>query len=106
MLFRSYRAVQEGLTNVHKHAQATEVQVKLCSSAERVVLEIHDDGMGSALAANGHHADSSGFGLVGLRERVALLDGQLSFGPSALGGSCLKLSLPLGGAPSARRPDA
>jgi signal transduction histidine kinase len=101
-----YRAVQEGLTNVHKHAHATEVQVKLCSSVERVALEIHDDGMGSALAANGHHADSSGFGLVGLRERVALLDGQLSFGPSALGGSCLKLSLPLAGAPSARRPDA
>ena len=89
-----YRAVQEGLTNVHKHARATTVDLKLSSSREAIVLEIHDDGAGSAVALNGHAADSSRYGLVGLRERVALLDGRLSFGPSPLGGSCLRLSLP------------
>ena len=89
-----YRAVQEGLTNVHKHAHASQVDVKLRGSSESIVLEIRDDGVGAAVVVNGHHAGSSGYGLVGLRERVALLDGQLSFGPSPLGGSCLKLSLP------------
>jgi signal transduction histidine kinase len=88
-----YRAVQEGLTNVHRHAHASKVDVKLYGSPESIVLEIHDDGVGAALAANGHHPDAAGYGLVGLRERVALLDGQLAFGPSPLGGSCLKLSL-------------
>jgi signal transduction histidine kinase len=90
-----YRAVQEGLTNVHKHAHATEVDMKLCGASNSVTLEIHDDGVGATATANGHQPDSSGYGLVGLRERVALLDGQLSFGPSPLGGSCLRLTLPV-----------
>ena len=96
-----YRAVQEGLTNVHKHARASEVDVTLCGSVESVTLEIHDNGVGTTVTANGHQPDSSGFGLVGLYERVALLDGELSFGPSPRGGSCLKLSLPVRRTPGA-----
>jgi signal transduction histidine kinase len=98
-----YRAVQEGLTNVQRHAHATQLTVMLVRSSTSVVLEIHDNGVGEAIAANGHHLDSSGFGLIGLRERVALLDGQLSFGPSPHGGSCLRISLPTGGEPSSGR---
>src|SRR5262249_2652474 len=65
-----YRAVQEGLTNVHKHAHASEIQVKLCNLPECVVLEIHDNGLGRAPGLTGHLAHSSGYGLIGLRERV------------------------------------
>lgn len=90
-----YRAVQEGLTNVHKHAHATEVDLRLCVSNESLVLELADNGVGTTVAANGHHPDTSGYGLVGIRERVALLDGTLTFGPSLHGGSCLKLVLPM-----------
>jgi signal transduction histidine kinase len=90
-----YRAVQEGLTNVQKHARASEVDVTLCGSMDCVTLEVHDNGVGTTVTANGHQPDSSGYGLVGLCERVALLDGQLSFGPSPRGGSCLKVSLPV-----------
>jgi signal transduction histidine kinase len=90
-----YRAVQEGLTNVQKHARASEVDVTLCRSTDSVMLEVHDNGVGTTVAANGHQPDSSGFGLVGLHERVALLDGQLWFGPSPHGGSSLKVSLPV-----------
>jgi signal transduction histidine kinase len=90
-----YRAAQEGLTNVQKHAQASEVEVRLRGSSDSVTLEIHDNGVGTSLTANGHNPESSGYGLVGLRERVALLDGELSFGPSSRGGSCLRVSLPL-----------
>jgi signal transduction histidine kinase len=90
-----YRATQEGLTNIHKHAHASEVDLRLFSSNESFVLEIHDDGVGTTVTTNGHHPDALGYGLVGLRERVALLDGTLSFGPAPGGGSCLRLTLPL-----------
>src|SRR6266851_3077426 len=92
-----YRAVQEGLTNVQRHAQATEVTVRLVRSSESVVLEIQDNGVASAIRSNGHRPESSGYGLIGLRERVALLDGQLTFGQSSSGGSSLRISLPLRG---------
>jgi signal transduction histidine kinase len=88
-----YRSAQEGLTNVHRHARATHVCLELRTAYEHVVLTIQDDGVGPA-AANGH-APTSGFGLVGLRERVALLDGQLSFEAAAGGGSRLQVVLPL-----------
>jgi signal transduction histidine kinase len=92
-----YRAVQEGLTNVHRHAQATEVTIRLVRSSGSVVLEIQDNGVGSTIRTNGHSSESSGYGLIGLRERVALLDGQLTFGQQSNGGSCLRISLPLRG---------
>jgi signal transduction histidine kinase len=101
-----YRAVQEGLTNVQRHAHATEVAVTLNSSSDSVVLEIHDNGVGKMVATNGDAGASSGYGLIGLRERVALLDGQLSFGPSPRGGSCLSISLPIHGRPGIGRRSA
>jgi signal transduction histidine kinase len=62
-----YRAAQEGLTNVRKHAQATNVSVLLWYDAGKVGLRITDDGqaMGEAL--------SHGYGLLGLRERVQIV---------------------------------
>jgi len=101
-----YRAVQEALTNVQKHAQASKVDVMFSGSPDSVTLEIHDNGVGTIVTANGHTPDSAGYGLVGLRERVALLDGELSFGPSPRGGSCLRLSLPLRRAPGVGRRDS
>lgn len=90
-----YRAIQEGLTNIHKHAHASDADLRLCGSNESLVLEIHDNGVGTTVTANGHPPDASGYGLVGLRERVALLDGTVSFGPSPGGGSCLRVTLPI-----------
>jgi signal transduction histidine kinase len=93
-----YRAVQEGLTNVQRHAQATHVRVVLHTVAERLIVDIQDDGPGSTVSANGHAPGSSGYGLLGLRERVALLEGELTFGPAPDGrGSLLRISLPLYG---------
>jgi len=89
-----YRSAQEGLTNVHRHAGASRVQIELRATPECAVLVVQDDGVGPS-AANGHTDASSGFGLLGLRERVALLDGQLSFGSAPGGGSCLRVSLPI-----------
>jgi signal transduction histidine kinase len=101
-----YRAVQEGLTNVQRHAQATHVEVRLQGGADGLVVEVQDDGRGVPGAmTNGQPPSASGYGLLGLRERVALLDGQLAFGPAPGGrGSRLWISLPLPSAPASLEP--
>ncbi len=66
-----YRVAQEGINNARKHAQASEVKVVLdYSMATMVHLVVADDGVGAQEL-------SGGFGLLGLRERVHLLNGQL-----------------------------
>jgi signal transduction histidine kinase len=89
-----FRAAQEGLTNVQKHAVgAKEVRVRLVYSAEAVRLSIEDDGQ--PLPADCQEV-TGGFGLAGLRERSALLGGQLECGPRAQGGGFrIELSLPV-----------
>jgi signal transduction histidine kinase len=87
-----YRSVQEGLTNVQRHAQATAVEVTLRGSSEWLTLAIEDNGSGVAQC---DASSVTGYGLVGLRERVALLEGQLSFGPAESGGSRLSVCVPL-----------
>jgi signal transduction histidine kinase len=74
-----YRVAQEGLTNVRKHAHASRVDVVLdYSQPEQIGLSIKDNGVGTSLTA------SDGFGLIGMRERVQLLGGQLKI-ESAIG---------------------
>ncbi len=65
-----YRLVQEALTNVSRHAQATEVMVRVGESDGEVTVEVRDDGVGFDTTAS-----SSGYGLAGIRERVALAGG-------------------------------
>ncbi len=68
-----YRLVQEALTNVAKHTQATHVRVAVTDRDGELLLEVQDDGAGFDPAAS-----SDGFGLAGMRERVALSGGTLS----------------------------
>jgi signal transduction histidine kinase len=84
-----YRAAQEGLTNVRKHASASAVQVALAYESERVVLTISDNGTGR----RGEQAE--GFGLLGLRERMALLGGSLEAGDRPEGGFRLRVEVPV-----------
>jgi signal transduction histidine kinase len=86
-----YRAAQEGLTNVRKHARATRAHLVLdyCTS-ETVRLEIRDDGTGSAEEAGGR----PGFGLLGLRERVSRLGGQVTVDSTSGRGLTLFVELP------------
>jgi signal transduction histidine kinase len=69
-----YRIVQEALTNVIKHAQAETVSVVLTRKGDRVVAVIEDDGLGFDPA----DTRDERLGLLGMRERIALVDGQLS----------------------------
>ncbi|MGW7579170.1 sensor histidine kinase [Streptomyces sp. NPDC054765] len=83
-----HRVVQESLTNVRKHATgADRVEVRVAvqpGSPDRLEVSVTDDGRGGTPAARGK-ADGSGYGLVGLAERVEAIGGHLTAGPQ--GGS-------------------
>jgi two-component system, NarL family, sensor histidine kinase DevS len=85
-----YRIVQEALTNVAKHAGARHVSVVLTRKHERVSVVIEDDGKGFDASAG----TGDGLGLLGMRERVQLLDGTLSVESSVGAGTTLVLELP------------
>jgi signal transduction histidine kinase len=84
-----YRAAQEGLTNVRKHANASAVEVTLVYGPEQVALTITDNGTGQ------RGGERAGFGLLGLRERVTLLKGTLEAGDGPEGGFRLHVAVPL-----------
>ncbi len=87
-----YRCAQEALTNIRKHAHATKVLLRLSTSDEQVELTVLDNGQGCEPI---HEQRASGFGLRGMRERVALLDGRLSAGPQPGQGWRVDVVLPL-----------
>lgn len=84
-----YRVAQEGLTNARKHANASAVQVTLAYTPEQVTLTISDNGTGQ------RGEEVEGFGLLGLRERIALLGGLLEAGDCPEGGFQLRVEVPV-----------
>ncbi|HKF37186.1 MAG TPA: sensor histidine kinase [Ktedonobacteraceae bacterium] len=87
-----YRAVQETLTNVRKHANASKVLVRLRYEDELLELLVLDNGLGPSSNAN---SQAEGFGLVGLRERIELLGGQVSHGPAEPAGYRVTVQVPV-----------
>jgi signal transduction histidine kinase len=75
-----YRIVQEALTNVLKHADATSAHVRLTYQDGEVDLEVTDDGRSAGVAA------TAGHGLAGMRERAAVFGGEVCAGPRPEGG--------------------
>lgn len=91
------RAAQEGLANVRKHAQASEVVLTLSYVGDRVILDVSDDGRGFDAAGRGARAGdlSGGLGLRGLEARLAMLDGALEVESTPGEGTVLVAQLPL-----------
>ena len=85
----AYRIVQEALTNVRKHAPGGRVTVRLRYGDHELDLDVEDTG-----GAAGETADGSGYGLVGMRERVALYGGTLDVGARPGGGFVVRACLP------------
>jgi signal transduction histidine kinase len=85
----AYRIVQEGLTNVRKHAGTAQARVRIRYESDGLDIEILDNGRGGLPARNGGH------GLIGIRERVGLLGGRVDAGPRVDGGFVLHARLPL-----------
>jgi signal transduction histidine kinase len=88
----AYRIVQEGLTNVLRHAQAHRCVVRLCCDS-MLNVEIVDDGVGLRPAGRPVQA---GVGLRSMRERAAELGGRCVIEPAATGGTCVRAWLPIG----------
>jgi signal transduction histidine kinase len=85
-----FRAAQEGLTNIRKHARATSALLILdFRIPQRIRLELSDNGVGT-----GHSASGPGFGLIGLRERIELLGGQVETANRLNGGFALTVEVP------------
>jgi signal transduction histidine kinase len=86
----AYRILQEAVTNVLRHAGPARVAVTVTSGDDALVLRVADDGRGPGPAGNG-----AGQGIVGMRERAALLGGELTAGPRPGGGFEVLARLPL-----------
>jgi signal transduction histidine kinase len=82
-----YRVAQEGLTNVRKHARATHCLVNLTYHPQTIELLVEDNGGGTS-------DSSGGFGLLGVRERVAQLDGEMHVDTAPHKGLKLRVSVP------------
>jgi signal transduction histidine kinase len=91
------RILQEALTNVIRHAQATRVRVVLRSDAEVLRLKIEDNGVGMVVskrrAASARRADV-GMGVIGMTERATLVGGRLEITTSRSGGTRIDAHLP------------
>ncbi|MEM7115235.1 MAG: sensor histidine kinase [Chloroflexota bacterium] len=85
-----YRAVQEGLTNIHKHAAASHVNLWLQFSPRQARLRIIDDGIGFDLQQKTY-----GVGLKGVRERIAALGGKVTVDSRPTEGTVLDINIPL-----------
>jgi signal transduction histidine kinase len=86
-----YRIVQESLTNIVKHSRARNISIVLVRKPGAVAAVIEDDGEGFDPAS----VRDGGYGLVGMRERVGLLDGRLQIESSEGGGTTLVAEVPL-----------
>jgi signal transduction histidine kinase len=87
----AFRIVQEGLTNVLKHAHATQAKVALEYAPDQLRIEVSDNGHGAA------RSDGRGHGLIGIHERVKLYGGEMTTATTNGGGFSLTACLPLAG---------
>ena len=104
-----YRIVQEALTNVSRHAQATEAVIRVTERDGVLSASVTDDGRGlpdaSRLGPRGDGLEG-GFGMSGMRERAELVRGELEWVPAPERGTTMRLTVPLAGRPKAVDADA
>ena len=90
-----YRMGQEGLSNIARHANATEARIKLAFASSNTKLIIQDDGEGFILPENPSDMTILGhFGLLGIRERAELIGAEMKLESNKKNGSCLTISVP------------
>ena len=92
-----YRAVQECMSNVVKHSQASQAKISLKKRDHALEIFVHDDGKGfDPPAVTGGSRTAKGFGLTGLAERVKLLSGTLAITSSPGRGTTVLIKIPMG----------
>jgi PAS domain S-box-containing protein len=90
-----YRIAQEALTNILKHAQGSRVSLIVERRAEEVIMIVEDDGRGFDVEAVPRHPGSKRLGLLGMKERAALMDGEMKIESSPGNGTTLFVRIPL-----------
>lgn len=101
----AFRILQEALTNVHKHAEASVIVIDTTISADSVAVVIEDNGCGLGPSAS---ADPSHIGIRTMRDRAELAGGYLEVGPADIGGTRVEYWIPCGaveGVASSHRQD-
>lgn len=86
-----FRLIQESLNNALKHADAKEIKVKLEVCKEQVSVIIRDNGKGFDPAVN----KNGSFGLIGMKERIAILDGELKIESTPNEGTMIHIKVPV-----------
>jgi signal transduction histidine kinase len=87
-----FRIVQESLTNVTRHAEASRVEITLSQSADDFIVEVRDNGKGFDTTGA---AKKKSFGLLGMRERAAVLGGTIAITSGRQQGTVISVHLPI-----------
>jgi two-component system sensor histidine kinase UhpB len=88
-----YRVVHEAVTNARQHGGASSIRISLRLTERGFArVTVHDDGAG--ISEQGRTLANAGLGMLGMRERAALLGGTLNVGCGTTGGTCLRLVFP------------
>jgi signal transduction histidine kinase len=86
-----FRILQEALTNIVRHADATKVQVSLTDTHGDIVMEVRDNGRGITVPAfTGTHS----LGILGMQERARMVGGTVAIAPIPTGGTCVCVTIP------------
>jgi signal transduction histidine kinase len=86
-----FRIFQETLTNVARHANASEVNVRLADEDDNLTLEVHDNGKG---VSEEQLSASSSLGILGMRERALLLGGEFNIASALGAGTTVRVRIP------------
>ena len=91
-----YRIVQESLTNIMKHADATEVELRVLKEDDHVHINIADNGKGFSIHESMENSSlAEGFGLQGIRERVSMMNGTIVLTSNPGSGTTIDVKLPV-----------
>ena len=87
-----FRVHQEALTNIMRHSQATEVQTEIQMLNDEILLTIHDNGIGFD---QNEARNKNSLGLVGMKERALMFDGNLTIDTESGNGTTVTLKVPV-----------
>jgi signal transduction histidine kinase len=90
-----YRVAQESLTNVYKHAQATRVRIHLRQLGHAICMEVIDNGRAARPVNPANGAAHQRLGVLGMQERVRLVNGQLAIESIPKRGTTVRVEIPL-----------
>jgi signal transduction histidine kinase len=91
-----YRVAQEALNNVARHAQASQAEVKIQKSDGTICMKIKDDGKGFQAERLSHSKKNKRLGLLGMRERVEMVNGRFTVESTPGNGTTIHARVPLG----------